>query len=44
MAELEQKAINIGSDVVVISRETQEGDQFFNLAKGIGAILRFALE
>jgi peptide chain release factor subunit 1 len=44
MAELEQKAINIGSDVVIISRETPEGEQFFNLAKGIGAILRFALE
>jgi len=44
IAELEKKALNIGSDVVLISTETEEGQQFWNMTKGIGAILRFALE
>ncbi len=44
MAELEEKALNIGSEVVIISTETEEGLQFFNLTKGVGAILRFGLE
>jgi len=42
--ELEAKAERIGSTVFIISLETQEGMQFFNLTKGVGAILRFALE
>lgn len=42
--ELEAMAKRIGSDVVIISHENQEGDQFLNLTKGVGAILRFALE
>lgn len=44
IAEMEKKALNIGSSVVLVSRETQEGDQFFNITKGLGAILRFSLE
>ena len=45
IAELEKLALNIGSEVVIISTETEEGQQFYNLTKdGIGAILRFALE
>lgn len=44
IAEFEKKAIHIGSHVAVVSIETQEGDQFWNMTKGVGAILRFALE
>ncbi len=42
--ELEKKANNIGSTVHLISNENQEGEQFFNLTKGVGAILRFPIE
>jgi peptide chain release factor subunit 1 len=42
MHELEQKAIDTSSDVVLISDETDEGKQFYNLG-GIGAILRYAI-
>lgn len=35
---------NIGSEVYIISTESPEGEQFFNLTKGIGAILRFQIE
>ena len=41
---LEDKANNIGSEVHIISTETKEGEQFNNLTRGVGAILRFALE
>ena len=44
IAEYEKKAENIGASVYIISLETQEGEQFYNITKGIGAILRFALE
>lgn len=44
IAEFEKKAINIGSEVILISDETEESDQFYNITKGIGALLRFALE
>src|SRR3989344_2576347 len=44
IAEFELLAINIGSEVIMISGETQEGDQFFNITKGVGAILRFQIE
>lgn len=44
IAEFEKMAINIGSDVSIISEETPEGEQFFNITKGIGAILRFQIE
>jgi peptide chain release factor subunit 1 len=40
--ELSQTAENIGSEVKIISTETPEGEQFFNMA-GIGAILRFKI-
>lgn len=42
--ELEKAANNISSEVVIISTENQDGEQFYNLTKGVGAILRFALE
>ncbi len=42
--ELEKLAENIGSSVVFISTDHPDGEQFFNLTKGVGAILRFALE
>ncbi len=44
IAEFEKKAESIGSEVIVISLETQEGEQFLNLTKGFGAVLRFAFE
>jgi len=44
MQEYEKLASNIGAEVHLISTETQEGEQFYNLTKGLGAILRFALE
>lgn len=42
--ELESLAENIGSTVHIISTENPEGEQFWNLTKGVGAMLRFALE
>ncbi len=44
IAEFERMAIDMGSEVILISNETQEGDQFFNITKGFGAILRFQIE
>lgn len=44
VAEYEKLAENIGAEVQIITTESPEGDQFFNLTKGVGAILRFALE
>lgn len=38
--ELKKMAMNIGSKVEIVSTETDEGQQFFNLG-GIGGILRF---
>jgi len=42
--ELEKKAEMIDSEVVMVGTDHQDGEQFFNLTKGIGAVLRFALE
>jgi len=42
--ELEKMAENIGSEVFIITTDHPDGEQFYNLTKGIGAILRFALE
>jgi len=42
--EYEDLANNIGAEVHIISMETKEGEQFFNLTKGVGAILRFQFE
>jgi peptide chain release factor subunit 1 len=42
--ELEEKAVNIGAEIIIISQENQDGEQFENLTKGIGALLRFAIE
>jgi peptide chain release factor subunit 1 len=44
IADYEAKAASIGAEIQIISTETQEGEQFLNLTKGAGAILRFALE
>ncbi len=44
IAAIEKKAINISAHVILISTETDEGVQFYNITKGVGAILRFALE
>ncbi|MBM3232297.1 peptide chain release factor 1 [Candidatus Pacearchaeota archaeon] len=44
IAEMEKLAMDIGSEVILISDETQEGEQFYNITKGIGAILRFQIE
>ncbi len=40
--DLSRIAKNIGSEVEIISTDTEEGQQFFNLS-GIGAILRFEI-
>ncbi|PIN88830.1 peptide chain release factor 1 [Candidatus Pacearchaeota archaeon CG10_big_fil_rev_8_21_14_0_10_34_76] len=42
--EFEEKAENISAELVIVSIETPEGEQFLNLTKGFGAILRFSLE
>lgn len=44
IAAFEKLAIDIGSEVILISNETQEGEQFYNITKGVGAILRFQIE
>ncbi len=41
---LEELAKNIGAEVVIISDDNQDGNQFFNLTKGYGAVLRFPFE
>lgn len=38
--ELSEMAINISAEIEIVSVETPEGEQFFNLA-GVGALLRF---
>ena len=42
--EYEEIAEKIGAEVIIIEREHQDGEQFFNLTKGVGAVLRFTLE
>lgn len=42
--ELEKMAENISAEMIVISEENQDGRQFLNITKGIGALLRFPLE
>jgi len=42
--EFTDLAENIGSEVHIVSLETKEGEQFFNLTKGLGAVLRFQIE
>ena len=44
IAEYEKAAENIGAEVQIITTESPEGEQFLNLTKGVGVILRFALE
>jgi len=44
IAILEKKAESIGAEIFLITQENQEGKQFFNLTKGVGAILRFQIE
>lgn len=40
--DLSKLALNIGSDIKLVSVDTPEGEQFFNMA-GIGAVLRFKI-
>ncbi len=42
--EFEKKAENIGAGIALIGVDHTDGEQFFNLTKGLGAILRFAFE
>lgn len=44
LKEFENLAEQGGTEVHIISMETQEGEQFYNLASGVGALLRYALE
>lgn len=44
MQKYESRASSIGSEVHIISTDNADGEQFLNLTKGIGAILRFSLE
>lgn len=41
MEELEGIAESMGTKIELISRDTAEGEQFFNAFRGIGAILRY---
>src|SRR3989344_2267904 len=42
--ELEKMGADISSEVVLVGSDHQDGEQFWNMTKGVGAILRFALE
>ena len=42
--DIEKAAESIGSEVIIIGEENQDGTQFHNLTKGVGAMLRFPLE
>jgi peptide chain release factor subunit 1 len=42
--EFENLAENIGASVVIIGTDHTDGEQFWNLTEGLGAILRFSLE
>jgi len=44
LIELEKRAETIGAEVHIISMETEEGEQFYNITGGVGALLRFSLE
>lgn len=44
IAEFEKKAMAMGSEVTLISIETPEGEQFLNITRGLGALLRFTIE
>ena len=43
IADLSEKARSISAQVELVSTETPEGDQFFNIG-GMGALLRFAVD
>ena len=40
--ELKKMAVNIGSTIEIVSTETTEGEQFYNLS-GVGVILRYEI-
>ncbi|MEM3405404.1 MAG: peptide chain release factor aRF-1 [Candidatus Pacearchaeota archaeon] len=42
--EMQKKAESISAKIEIISTETEEGEQFYNLTKGYGAILRFDIQ
>ena len=41
--ELQKLAENISSKIEIVSTDTEEGEQFWNMTKGMGAILRFEI-
>ena len=41
---IEKTASAMGTELIIISNETPEGEQFYNMTKGYGALLRFAIE
>jgi peptide chain release factor subunit 1 len=42
--ELESLAESTATEVVIIGNENQDGQQFYNLTKGVGATLRFQID
>ena len=42
--EFEELAANIGASVVLVGADHTDGEQFWNLTEGVGAILRFSLD
>src|SRR3989338_6220447 len=42
--ELVKLAENISSKIEIVSHDTEEGQQFWNMTKGVGAILRYRFE
>jgi peptide chain release factor subunit 1 len=44
IAELEKLAESSGCEMIVISLDNQDGQQFNNLTKGVGAFLRYQFE
>ena len=42
--EFEKGAKAIGAEIIYISTENQDGEQFFNVTKGVGAVLRYQIE
>ena len=42
--ELVALAENISSKIEIVSHDTEEGQQFWNMTNGVGAILRYRFE
>ena len=41
--ELKMRAENISSKIEIVSNDTEEGEQFWNITRGVGAILRYVV-